>query len=97
MLNNDIADFSNTFLHAAKGFCLPERKKYLLIGQTAEYFCIFVSLILTEQWKKRKKMAGRSYMGTLRTTFLIDENGIIERVIEKVNTKEHAAQILNGK
>ena len=44
-----------------------------------------------------KKMAGRSYMGTLRTTFLIDENGIIERVIEKVNTKEHAAQILNGK
>ena len=44
-----------------------------------------------------KKMAGRSYMGTLRTTFLIDENGVIERVIEKVNTKEHAAQILNGK
>ena len=44
-----------------------------------------------------KKMAGRSYMGTLRTTFLIDENGVIERVIEKVNTKEHAGQILNKK
>ena len=44
-----------------------------------------------------KKMAGRSYMVTLRTTFLIDENGVIERVIEKVNTKEHAGQILNKK
>gem|GEM_PF-2108331 len=54
MLNNDIADFSNTFLHAAKGFCLPERKKYLLIGQTAEYFCIFVSLIVTENGRSEK-------------------------------------------
>lgn len=44
-----------------------------------------------------KKMAGRAYMGTLRTTFLIDENGIIERVIEKVDTKDHASQILNKK
>ena len=41
-----------------------------------------------------KKLYGRSYMGTLRTTFLIDENGIIERVIDKVDTKNHASQIL---
>ncbi|NDV64807.1 thioredoxin-dependent thiol peroxidase [Bacteroides sp. 224] len=43
-----------------------------------------------------KKMYGRSYMGTFRTTFLIDENGVIERIIEpkEVKTKEHAAQIL---
>lgn len=42
-----------------------------------------------------KKLYGRSYMGTLRTTFLIDENGIIERVIDKVDTKNHASQILD--
>ena len=41
-----------------------------------------------------KKLYGRSYMGTLRTTFLIDENGIIERVVDKVDTKNHASQIL---
>ena len=42
-----------------------------------------------------KKLYGRSYMGTLRRTFLIDENGIIERVIDKVDTKNHARQILD--
>lgn len=44
-----------------------------------------------------KKLYGRSYMGTFRTTFLIDEEGIVERIItsKEVNTKDHAAQILN--
>lgn len=41
-----------------------------------------------------KKLYGRTYMGTLRVTFLIDENGVIEKVIEKVDTKKHASQIL---
>ena len=41
-----------------------------------------------------KSMYGRKYMGTARMTFVIDENGKIERVIEKVKTKDHAAQIL---
>lgn len=44
-----------------------------------------------------KKLYGRAYMGTFRTTFLIDEDGIVERIItpKEVKTKEHAAQILN--
>jgi peroxiredoxin Q/BCP len=33
-------------------------------------------------------------MGTARTTFVIDENGIIEKIIDKVKAKEHTAQIL---
>ncbi len=41
-----------------------------------------------------KSMYGRKYMGTARITFLIDENGIIEDIIEKVKTKDHTAQIL---
>ncbi|MEQ9426674.1 MAG: thioredoxin-dependent thiol peroxidase [Cyclobacteriaceae bacterium] len=41
-----------------------------------------------------KSMYGRKYMGTARTTFLIDENGVISEVIEKVKTKDHSAQIL---
>jgi peroxiredoxin Q/BCP len=41
-----------------------------------------------------KKFMGREYDGIHRTTFVIDENGVIEEVIEKVKTKEHTAQIL---
>ena len=39
-------------------------------------------------------MYGRKYMGTARWTFIIDENGIINNIIEKVKTKEHTNQIL---
>ena len=42
-----------------------------------------------------KKFMGKEYMGISRTTFVIDEKGIIEDIIEKVNTKEHTSQILN--
>jgi len=41
-----------------------------------------------------KSMYGRKYMGTARVTFLIDEDGKIEEIIEKVKTKDHTAQIL---
>lgn len=44
-----------------------------------------------------KKMAGRAYMGILRTTFVIDEGGVIERVITKVDTKNAARQLLDTK
>ena len=46
-----------------------------------------------------KKMYGRTYMGTMRTTFIIGEDGLIERIItpKEVKVKEHAAQILGGK
>ncbi|MHA8098669.1 thioredoxin-dependent thiol peroxidase [Aquirufa aurantiipilula] len=40
-----------------------------------------------------KSMYGKSYMGTARTTFLIDENGIITDIIAKVDTKNHSSQI----
>lgn len=44
-------------------------------------------------WKE-KSMYGRKYMGTARTTFIINEEGIITDIIEKVKTKDHTAQIL---
>ena len=42
-----------------------------------------------------KKFMGREYMGIVRTTFIIDENGLISDIISKVNTKEHTTQIIN--
>lgn len=44
-------------------------------------------------WKEKNNY-GRKYMGTFRTTFVIDEEGNIEDIIKKVKTKEHSAQIL---
>ncbi len=43
----------------------------------------------------QKKMYGKEYMGIIRKTIIIDESGKIERIIEKVKTKEHSSQILN--
>jgi len=42
-----------------------------------------------------KKFMGNEYDGIHRKTFIIDENGYVEHVIDKVKTKEHAAQILD--
>lgn len=74
-----------------KGFIEKKELPFPLISDA--------DLKLQEQfgvWRE-KKMAGRTYMGTVRTTFVINEDGIIERIIEKVNTKDSANQILNGK
>jgi thioredoxin-dependent peroxiredoxin len=43
-----------------------------------------------------KKFMGRTYDGIHRTTFVIDENGIIEQVITKVKTKAHSEQLLDS-
>lgn len=43
-----------------------------------------------------KKMYGKTYMGVLRKTFIISEDGIIDNIIDKVKTKEHSNQILEG-
>ncbi len=42
-----------------------------------------------------KKMFGKTYMGTNRVTYLINEKGMIDQVIDKVNTEDHTAQILS--
>jgi len=42
-----------------------------------------------------KKMYGRSFLGVIRTTFVIDEKGIIEKIITKVDTSGHTKQILD--
>lgn len=43
-----------------------------------------------------KQMFGRKYMGTIRETFLIDEKGIIRRVIAKPNTENHTQEVLDA-
>jgi peroxiredoxin Q/BCP len=59
-----------------------------LIADTEKEICIAYGI-----WGEKKFM-GKVYDGIHRTTFVIDENGIIEKIIEKVDTKNHAVQIL---
>ena len=42
-----------------------------------------------------KSMYGKTYMGTARTTFVINGEGVIEEIVAKVKTKDHTAQILD--
>ncbi|NPA37447.1 MAG: thioredoxin-dependent thiol peroxidase [Chlorobi bacterium] len=49
-------------------------------------------LEMYDAWGEKKNY-GRTYMGVLRKTYIIDENGKIEKIIEKVKTKDHTSQI----
>lgn len=46
-------------------------------------------------WRE-KKLYGKSFLGIVRTTFIINEKGIIEKIIEKVETSDHSRQILKN-
>lgn len=67
-----------------KKYSLP----FPLIADTEKEVCNAYGV-----WGKKKFM-GREFMGIVRTTFVISEKGIIEEVIEKVDTENHAKQIL---
>lgn len=68
-----------------KKFDLP----FMLVADTER-----VAHELYGTWQE-KMLYGRKYMGTVRTTFIIDEQGNISNIIEKVKTADHTAQILN--
>ena len=72
-----------------QNFCAKHELNFTLLSDTekrmAEAFGVWVE----------KKMYGRSYMGIQRTTFIVDEQGVIEHIFEKVDTKNHYQQILD--
>lgn len=63
--------------------------KFPLVADTDTKLCQLAGV-----WQK-KKMAGREYMGIVRTTFLLSPDGTVEQIIPKVDTKAAADQILN--
>ncbi len=71
-----------------KGFIEKYNLPFPLISDTDT-----IILQAYEAWGEKKFM-GKQYVGIIRKTFVIDENGIILDIIEKVNTKSHTTQIL---
>lgn len=73
-----------------QGFIAKQNLPFNLIADTEKTLST-----LFGTWGE-KSMYGRKYMGMFRTTFIIDEKGVIERIIspKEVKTSNHAAQIL---
>lgn len=72
-----------------KGFAAKYSLPFPLIADTSRK-------ILNDYGVYREKlMYGKSFLGIVRTTFVIDEKGMIEKIISKVDTKNHTDQILN--
>ena len=97
-LNDNYSDFKNKGYEII-GVSPDEVKKQ---NNFAEKFGFNYNLIADDSKKLieafgvwgKKKFRGKEYFGVMRTTFIINEEGLIEKVIEKVNTKEHSSQIL---
>ena len=71
-----------------KKFCDKQKFPYLLLSDETHEMLKDYGV-----WGKKKFM-GREYMGISRVTYIIDENGIVEKVYEKVSVKSHAQDIL---
>ena len=72
-----------------KKFCEKKKFPYFLLSDESHEMLKAYGV-----WGKKKFM-GREYMGISRVTYIIDENGFIEKVYEKVSVKSHAGDILN--
>jgi len=73
---------------AHKGFIEKFNLPFPLISDTE------ATILKTYESWGRKKFMGREFDGILRKTFVIDENGIILDIVEKVDTKAHTKQLL---
>ena len=72
-----------------KNFCEKQSFQYPLLSDESHKM-----LEEYQVWGKKKFM-GREYMGITRATYIIDENGVIEKVYDKVSVKTHSKDILN--
>jgi peroxiredoxin Q/BCP len=72
-----------------KNFAGKYSLPFPLIADTTKKICSDYGI-----WKE-KSLYGNTFLGIARTTFIIDETGIIEKIISKVDTKAHSEQIFN--
>lgn len=72
-----------------QNFCAKHDLNFTLLADTDHSICEAFDV-----WKE-KSMYGRKYMGVVRTTFLLDEEGRITHIFNKVKTAEHYQQIIN--
>ncbi|MBQ5874813.1 MAG: thioredoxin-dependent thiol peroxidase [Alistipes sp.] len=72
-----------------QNFCAKHELNFTLLADTDHSICEAFGV-----WQE-KSMYGRKYMGVVRTTFLLDDEGCITHIFNKVKTAEHYQQIVN--
>lgn len=83
----EIVGVSPDSVRSHKNFCDKHELNFYLVADTEKVVAQAYGV-----WAE-KKMYGRSYMGIVRTTFIIDEKGVIKKIFDKVNTANHWQQI----
>ena len=86
--NTSILGMSADSVKAQNNFCTKQEFPFSLLSDPEK------TIIRKYDALGIKKMYGKEYEGIFRISYLIDENGIIEKVYEKVKPKEHAKQVL---
>jgi peroxiredoxin Q/BCP len=85
-----IAGVSPDSERSHQNFCSKHELNFTLLADTDHSVCEAFGV-----WAE-KSMYGRKYWGVVRTTFIIDAEGRIEKVFDKVDTKNHYQQIINS-
>ena len=73
-----------------QNFCKKHELNFTLLSDTDRSVCEAFGV-----WQE-KTMCGKKYMGVVRTTFIIDAEGVIEKIFTKVETKNHYNQIIDS-
>ncbi len=88
-MNTSILGISADTVKSQKNFCDKQKFPFPLLSDPDKNIINLFEAIGI------KKMYGKEYEGILRVSYLIDENGIIEKVYDKVKPKDHASEVLN--
>ena len=88
--NTNIYGVSRDSLRTHENFKKKHEFPFELISDPEETFCKLFDVI------KLKKLYGKEYMGIERSTFLIDEKGVLKQEWRKVKVKEHVAEVLEA-
>lgn len=86
-LNGVVLGISKDSLTSHKKFIEKHNLNFILLSDTEEVVCRLYDVI------KEKNMYGKKVMGIERSTFIIDENGIIEKIYRKVKVNGHAENV----
>lgn len=84
-----IVGVSPDSVRSHQNFCSKHELDFTLLSDGEKLMCEAYGV-----WVE-KSMYGRKYMGVARTTFLLDEEGVITHIFDKVKTAEHYRQIIN--
>lgn len=85
----EIVGVSPDSVRSHQNFCNKHELNFTLVADTDKVIAEAYGV-----WKE-KSMCGRKYMGIVRTTFIIDEQGMIIHIFDKVNTANHYQQIID--